>query len=73
MQAEVVKADQGVQIAETHDASVKKATGDATSVKISAEAMQKQSRLMQMQKHQNNCNGVAWWCHFSKDNQNRSI
>jgi hypothetical protein len=28
--------------------------------------MQKQSRLMQMQKHQNNCNGVAWWCHFSK-------
>jgi tRNA U38,U39,U40 pseudouridine synthase TruA len=37
MQAEVVKADQGVQIAERRtDASVK-ATGDATSVKISAE------------------------------------
>ena len=39
MQAEVVKADQGVQIAEKHaDASVKKAKGDATSVKIAAEA-----------------------------------
>jgi hypothetical protein len=37
MQA-VVKADQGVQTAEHTDASVKKATGDATSVKISAEA-----------------------------------
>jgi hypothetical protein len=32
-----------------------RATGDATSVKISAEKMQKQS-IMQMQKHQNNCN-----------------
>ena len=39
MQAEVVKADQGVQIAERHaDASVKKAKGDAESVKISASA-----------------------------------
>lgn len=39
MQAEVVKADQGVQIAEKHaDASVKKAKGDAASVKIAAEA-----------------------------------
>ena len=39
MQGEVVKADQGVQIAERHaDASVKKATGDANSVKINAEA-----------------------------------
>ena len=39
MQAEVVKADQGVQIAERHaDASVKKDKGDAESVKISASA-----------------------------------
>ena len=39
MQGEVVKADQGVQIAERlADASVKKATGDATSVKIAAQA-----------------------------------
>lgn len=39
MQGEVVKADQGVQIAERNaDASVKKATGDAESVKISAKA-----------------------------------
>jgi hypothetical protein len=35
--------------------------------------MQKQSRLMQMQKHQNNCNGVAKWCHFSKKDNSRSI
>lgn len=39
MQGDVVRADQGVQIAERHaDASVKKAKGDATSVKITAEA-----------------------------------
>ncbi len=39
MQGEVVKADQGVQIAERHaDASVKKATGEARSVEISAQA-----------------------------------
>jgi len=39
MQAEVVRADQGVQIAERHaDAAVKKAKGDAESVKISASA-----------------------------------
>jgi regulator of protease activity HflC (stomatin/prohibitin superfamily) len=39
MQKEVVKADQGVQIAErVADAAVKKATGDAQSVKIAAEA-----------------------------------
>ena len=39
MQGEVVRADQGVQIAERHaDASVKKAKGDASSVKIAAEA-----------------------------------
>ena len=39
MQGEVVKADQGVQIAERHaDASVKKAKGDAESVKIAASA-----------------------------------
>jgi uncharacterized membrane protein YqiK len=39
MQAEVVRADQGVQIAERHaDASVKKAKGDAESIKISASA-----------------------------------
>jgi hypothetical protein len=31
-------------------------------------------RLMQMQKHQNNCNGVALWCHFSKrTTRSRSI
>lgn len=46
MQAEVVKADQGVQIAERHaDASVKKATGDARSVKISAEAQAEATKL----------------------------
>jgi hypothetical protein len=29
---------------------------------------------MQMQKHQNNCNGVALWCHFSKrTTRSRSI
>jgi len=39
MQKEVVKADQGVQIAErVADATVKKATGDAQSIKIAAEA-----------------------------------
>jgi len=46
MQAEVVKADQGVQIAERHaDASVKKATGDARSVKINAEAQAEATKL----------------------------
>ena len=46
MQAEVVKADQGVQIAEKHaDASVKKAKGDASSVKIAAEAEAESTRL----------------------------
>jgi hypothetical protein len=38
MQAEVVKADQGVQIAERQMHLLRKQTGDATSVKISAEA-----------------------------------
>lgn len=39
MQAEIVKADQGVQIAEkVAEASVKKSTGEARSVKIAAEA-----------------------------------
>jgi hypothetical protein len=65
MQAEVVKADQGFKLQRHADASVKKATGDATSVKISAEA-NAEAIIMQMQKHQNNCNGVNWWCHFSK-------
>lgn len=46
MQGEVVKADQGVQIAERHaDAAVKKATGDANSVKIAAEAEGEATRL----------------------------
>jgi uncharacterized membrane protein YqiK len=46
MQGEVVKADQGVQIAERHaDASVKKAKGDADSVKISAEANAEATKL----------------------------
>ena len=46
MQGEVVKADQGVQIAERHaDASVKKATGDANSVKIAAEANAEATKL----------------------------
>ena len=46
MQAEVVKADQGVQISERHaDAAVKKATGEARSVKISAEAEAESTRL----------------------------
>jgi hypothetical protein len=59
MQAEVVKADQGVQIAERHaDASVKKQPVMQHQLKFQQKQMQKQSRLMQMQKHQNN-NGVA--------------
>ena len=46
MQAEVVRADQGVQIAErVADASVKKATGDARSVKINAEAQAEATKL----------------------------
>jgi uncharacterized membrane protein YqiK len=46
MQGEVVKADQGVQIAERHaDASVKKAKGDAESVKIAAEASAESTKL----------------------------
>jgi len=46
MQGEVVKADQGVQIAERlADASVKKATGDARSVKINAEANAEATKL----------------------------
>lgn len=46
MQAEVVKADQGVQISERHaDAAVKKATGDARSVKIEAEAAAESTKL----------------------------
>ena len=46
MQGEVVKADQGVQIAERHaDASVKKAKGDADSVKIAAEANAESTKL----------------------------
>ncbi len=46
MQGEVVKADQGVQIAERHaDASVKKAKGDASSVKIAAEADAESTKL----------------------------
>ena len=46
MQGEVVKADQGVQIAERHaDASVKKAKGDADSVKIAAEASAESTKL----------------------------
>ena len=46
MQAEVVRADQGVQIAErVADASVKKATGDARSVKINAEAQAESTKL----------------------------
>jgi uncharacterized membrane protein YqiK len=46
MQAEVVKADQGVQIAERHaDASVKKAKGDAESIKISASANAEATKL----------------------------
>lgn len=46
MQGEVVKADQGVQISERHaDAAVKKATGDARSVKIAAEADAESTRL----------------------------
>jgi len=46
MQAEVVKADQGVQISERHaDAAVKKATGEARSVKIAAEADAESTRL----------------------------
>jgi uncharacterized membrane protein YqiK len=46
MQAEVVKADQGVQIAERHaDASVKKAKGDAESIKIAASANAEATKL----------------------------
>ncbi len=46
MQAEVVKADQGVQISERHaDAAVKKATGEARSVKIEAEAAAESTKL----------------------------
>jgi len=46
MQAEVVKADQGVQISERlADASVKKATGEARSVKINAEANAEATKL----------------------------
>lgn len=46
MQAEVVKADQGVLIAERNaDAYVKKAQGDATSVKISAEAEAESTKM----------------------------
>ncbi len=46
MQAEVVRADQGVQIAERHaDASVKKAKGDAESVKIAASANAEATKL----------------------------
>lgn len=46
MQGEVVKADQGVQISERlADAAVKKATGDARSVKIAAEANAEATKL----------------------------
>jgi len=46
MQAEVVKADQGVQISERlADASVKKATGEARSIKITAEANAESTKL----------------------------
>jgi uncharacterized membrane protein YqiK len=46
MQAEVVRADQGVQIAERHaDAAVKKAKGDAESVKIAASANAEATKL----------------------------
>ena len=46
MQGEVVRANQGVEIAERHaDASVKKATGDAKSVKIAAEAESEATKL----------------------------
>lgn len=46
MQGEVVKADQGVQISERlADAAVKKATGEARSVKIAAEANAEATKL----------------------------
>lgn len=46
MQGEVVKADQGVQISERlADAAVKKSTGEARSVKISAEANAEATKL----------------------------
>jgi len=46
MQAEVVKADQGVQISERHaDAAVKKATGEARSVKIEVEAAAESTKM----------------------------
>ena len=46
MQAEVVRADQGVQIAERHaDAAVKKVTGDAESDKIAASANAEATKL----------------------------
>lgn len=47
MQKEIVKADQGVWIAERHaDASVKKATGDANSVRLQANAESDRMKLM---------------------------
>lgn len=47
MQAEIVKADQGVLIAERiADASVKKATGDANSVRLQANAESERVKLL---------------------------
>ncbi|MEC5145483.1 SPFH domain-containing protein [Chitinophaga sp. 212800010-3] len=47
MQKEIVKADQGVWIAERHaDASVKKATGDANSVRLQANAESDRMKLL---------------------------
>lgn len=47
MQKEIVKADQGVWIAErTADASVKKATGDANSVRLQANAESDRMKLL---------------------------
>jgi hypothetical protein len=69
MQAEVVKADQGVQIAEDMQMHLlRKQPVMQHQLKFQQKQMQKQSRLMQMQKHQQ-LNGCNWWCHFSKDNQ----
>jgi hypothetical protein len=55
MQAEV-KQTKEFKLQRDMQMHLLKATGDATSVKIQQKQMQKQSRLMQMQKHQNNCN-----------------
>jgi hypothetical protein len=70
MQAEV-EGNKEFKLQRHADASVKKATGDATSVKISANA--EAIKVNANAEHQNNCNGVAKWCHFSKKDNSRSI